>query len=202
MQEHTSEAARKNPLLERLRSGTRELHDRIEGVVPLLRPDLTLTAYTAYLARIAGYYPPIEAALASAPPSFVEHFGIDERKKSHLLHRDLLALGLDEARLAALPVCSDLPDLSSPDRMIGCLYVLEGSTLGSRVLLRTVKNLGVDEGSGAAFLAGYGADTGPMWVRYGEALAAYASRADAALVVRGAEDTFTTLERWIATAEA
>ncbi|AKT42446.1 biliverdin-producing heme oxygenase [Chondromyces crocatus] len=202
MEQNATEAAGKNPLLERLRSATRELHERIELVVPLLRPGLTREAYITYLARLVGYYPPVEEAMASAPPAFQQHFGIPERGKSHLLHRDLLALGLGEEQIAGLPRCTDLPLLSTPDHMVGCLYVLEGSTLGSRVLLRTMRTLGFDEGSGASFLAGYGNETGPMWVRYGEALATYAPRADVAAVIRGAEDTFTTLERWIGSAEA
>lgn len=184
-------------LLDRLRESTSDLHERVERVVPLLRPELDRAIYAGYLARLLGYYLPVEASIAAAPGWSAHGFDVGARRKAHLIERDLRALGAGEARIAAAPRCRALPDLSSLDRAVGGLYVLEGATLGARVLCRAIRALGLDERTGAAFLHGYGAATGAMWSRFGEALAAYAPAADAAAVISGARQTFTTLERWL-----
>jgi heme oxygenase len=58
-----------------------------------------------------------------------------------------------------------LPAFPSPANLaeaLGMLYVLEGSTLGGHVILRTLRNAGVDCAP-LAFLDPYGPDTGRRW---------------------------------------
>lgn len=190
-------------ILQQLARGTSDMHARIERCVPLLDANLHIDTYDAYLEAMLGFYEPFEAVLAG----FGWHrVGLDflRRRKTYLIVRDLRHLGHDDRMIAAIPRCRDLPRPTDLLQALGCLYVLEGATLGGHVLTRRVKqSLGLSPASGCAFLASYGKDVGPMWRAFGSALAR-AMRADNAQemtarsrMVAAARDTFFRLERWL-----
>lgn len=86
--------------------------------------------------------------------------------------------------------------------MLGCLYVIEGATLGGRVITRHLQNqLGTTPDSGGAFFDGYGAETGSRWKAFCTMLSQYADHsADEdrqAAIVAGANRTFETLTHWL-----
>lgn len=184
--------------LDRLKRGTRVEHERIERAVPLLTDELDRATYRRYLEKLLGFYDPLERALAQHP---WHHAGIDfeVRRKTELLLCDLRALGYDEAALAALARCAALPPLPDLPAALGCLYVLEGSTLGGQILSRHVAHrLGLGPAAGGAFLASYGKAVGPMWRALGERLAAFPCDEDTQdRMVESARATFHTLERWL-----
>jgi heme oxygenase len=190
-----------SPLLVRLKAETAHLHARIEEAVPLLRPELDREGYRSYLSRLLGYQRPLEARLARFAGAWAD-FGIDfaERSKAALLVDDLLALGATEARLAALPECRVLPASASLAEAWGCLYVIEGSTLGGQIILRALgPRLQLSPREGARFLAGYAERTGSCWKAFTLALAAFdAQGCDRDAMVRGASETFSTQLAWLA----
>lgn len=163
-------------LLQRLRASTRDLHENIEQVVPVLHPDFTLAEYTQLLRRYYGFYAPLDPV------------------KAEWLHRDLLALGDTEAQIDVLPRCQNLP---APGW--GCRYVLEGATLGGQILARTLESrFGLTPEHGAAFFAGYGAETGSHWKRFGESLALETKPEDEDLIIAAARDRFLKFHAWLA----
>jgi len=188
-------------LLARLKAETSHLHSRIEQVVPLLRPELDRPAYRRYLERLLGYLRPLEATLSAFAASWAAH-GLDfeARRKTQLIERDLLALGGRPDELAALPLCAALPAARSLDEAWGCLYVLEGSTLGGQVILRTLgPRLQLSRSDGLSFLCGYGERTGTTWKAFAAAVGHFeASGCDRPAVVRGACETFSTQMDWLA----
>jgi heme oxygenase len=188
-----------------LKAETAHLHAQIEGVVPLLRPSLDRDGYRAYLARLLGYQGPLEARLAAFGHAWHEHgLHFEGRRKAALLVRDLGALGLTALELGALPECTALPPLCSLDEAWGCLYVLEGSTLGGQFIQRTLgPKLRLSPGDGLAFLGGYGAETGARWNEFTTALDRFdASGCDRGAVLRGACDTFATQMAWLSELDA
>lgn len=188
-------------LLRRLKADTAALHAAIEQVVPLMRPELDLGGYRAYLGRLLGYLEPLEDRLAAFAPRMAP-FGLDfeARRKVGLLRGDLRHLGLDEAAQRALPRCAALPAAGGLEEAWGCLYVLEGSTLGGQIIQRALgPRLGLSPAAGLAFLVGYGAQTGTSW----RAFAAATQRLDEAgcdrgAVLRGAREAFETQMAWLA----
>lgn len=190
------------PILARLKRETAEQHARVEAMLPLLDAGLTRDAYRRVLAAFYGYHRPLEPALWSAPGLAALGLHAAERRKVPLLERDLRALGLDDTALAALPDCARLPDVGTLPHAVGCLYVLEGATLGGRVIERRLaRTLGVDAASsdsGGAFFASYGERVGPMWAAYRAAAARYAEEGgDEDAVVAAAAATFASLARWL-----
>jgi heme oxygenase (biliverdin-IX-beta and delta-forming) len=122
------------------------------------------------------------------------------RARAALIERDLLALGLSRADLAALPLCRDRPELSCVEDLAGSLYVLEGACLGGQVLSPLLhRRLGLAKGSGAAFFAGDEERTLPRWA----AIVAWLdglprTGASTAKIIRAATATFDTFARWAA----
>jgi len=188
-------------LLARLKSETAHLHRRIEQVVPLLRPGFDKLAYRTYLGRLLGFQRPFEERLSASSAGLLA-FGLDfaPRRRAGLLVNDLVSLGQSQAEVDTLPDCAALPAAASLAEVFGCLYVLEGSTLGGQVLLRRLgPTLDLTAEHGLRFLAGSGPLTGPMWKAFGAALGRFeAQGCDAAAVIRGACETFAAQMDWLA----
>jgi heme oxygenase (biliverdin-IX-beta and delta-forming) len=182
-----------------LKSETHVLHEALEAnprIRPILDRTISRPAYGALLERLVGYYRPLETALHRFQYPILDlGLQLHPRRKLPLLISDLAALGA--ARPESLPDARDLPHLDSADRAFGCLYVLEGATLGGRHLehyLRDVLHLTPD--SGAAFYHGYGDATQAMWTDFLRALERF-DPGDPGEVVEGARQTFDTLDRWL-----
>ena len=84
--------------------------------------------------------------------------------------------------------------------MCGLTYVLEGATLGGRVISRHIERvLGLDAAHGARFFHGYGEQTGAMWKAFRAALSAFADQpTQEDQVVASAIATFAALRVWCA----
>ena len=184
------------PLLERLRSETRPHHDAIEATLDLTSEALDRDAYRRTLERFHGFYRPIEAGLWAVGGWVERGLDITERRKTPLLEADLRALGVADPE--DLPVCTDLPPHATVAAAFGCLYVLEGATLGGQFISRSVqKAIGITLDTGGRFFHGYGDRTGPMWQAFRAALVAFAvTPGDQDEVVSAAKDTFSKLHRW------
>ena len=178
-------------LLARLKRETSHLHRRIEGGLDLFRNDFTLADYRRLLGRFYGYYLPWETRASAIAPHLLR-----DRAKCARLEGDLVFLGLSASGLAALPRCHRLPPLDTPERVLGSMYVLEGATLGGRVIERRMRSLFHFHEGGCAFFAGYGECTAVMWKQFGAILE---SRPEAVHndVVASAVATFETLGEWL-----
>lgn len=187
----------------RLRTATWTAHQSLEKQVDVRHRFSSLAEYQGHLVRMWGFCAGLESHLADEQfadvlPDYAA------RRKLPLLKRDLTALGLSSDTVDTLPICRKLPDCSDTAAALGCVYVLEGSTLGGQTLLPVVESrLGLHAGHGAAFLASYGAEVGPMWKRFGQALEQWCvtpERRERAEF--GAETTFSRLSDWLAEARS
>lgn len=183
-------------ILVRLRAETRAEHAAIEAALDLTSPTLRQDVYRQRIEQLYGYYVPVEARLGALFGSEVISLDLAARRKTALLRADLVALGCLAPE--ALPLCTALPPLDDLAAGLGCLYVLEGSTLGGQVISRHLRQtLGITPETGGRFFQGYGARTGPMWLAFRSALASSSAVAQApAGVIDGALATFRTLRAW------
>jgi heme oxygenase len=181
-----------------LRSGTRELHVRLESRLTPQSIVESRDRYALVLSRMFGLYELLEPRLERQLELAWPELDLAGRRKLPLLIGDLRELGLEASAIAALPRCAATPDPASPDEALGCLYVLEGATLGGKIILRSAAGLGIDGGSGGAFFGAYGDQVGRRWREFGAALAdATAAGADPAAMVASARATFQALEDWL-----
>jgi heme oxygenase len=194
-QRHRDVEASRAGTMAALRAATWPAHQRLEGVVDVKQRFSSLEGYREHLGKLWGFCAALERQLQ---PGF---FGdalpdYESRRKLPLLARDLTALGADPL---ALPVCSGMPACTDPTIAFGCLYVLEGSTLGARVLLPIVtRELDLDAAHGAVYLESYGAGTAERWAVFGAALDAWCDTpARRAAATRAAIDSFGVLQDWL-----
>jgi heme oxygenase len=136
-----SQATASRPI-ERIREETRDEHERTERAVERRFFASGLTdrdGYVELLAAFLAVYRPLEERLAPAADRHLPSFRV--RRRTRRLESDLLSLGLSEAQIDALPTVPPdcLPDLRDASAVLGCLYVVEGSQLGHRVLWKRVR---------------------------------------------------------------
>lgn len=183
-------------ILQRLKSETLAWHQQVEQRVDVTHRVQSVDAYRELLVAFYGFYAPLEAELAKVD---WKPLGIDwtERRKVHLLERDLSLVGVDAAEIAR---CDQLPALADETHALGCLYVLEGATLGGQYIERQLaQQLQMKPESGAAFFHSYGERRGEMWNLFREALVRYATTAEREdQLVRSASETFQKLDAWLA----
>jgi heme oxygenase (biliverdin-IX-beta and delta-forming) len=186
-------------ILLRLKQATRSRHAALESRSILLDPSLSRAAYRNCLRRFFGYYAPLELSLLGAnrwPDAGLAH---PAWQKAPLLAQDLLTLGDTPDQLSQAPQCQTLPDLSTTARVCGCLYVIEGATLGGQIVTRHLADsLAITAQCGGAFFRGYGEHTGSRWKAFGTQLTAFAFRSGCDdEIVASANETFETLDRWL-----
>jgi heme oxygenase (biliverdin-IX-beta and delta-forming) len=186
---------------QRLKRETAAAHQHLEAQLGLLDPSLDVHRYLRVLETFYGFYVPVEIDVTRLAAAEVP-LGFPLRARAELIERDLLALGRSPAELAALPLCSDRPELSCFEDLVGCLYVLEGACLGGQVLTPLLhRRLGLAKDSGAAFFAGDEEWTLPRWtvvVAWLDGLPR--TGASTAQIIRTAKATFDAFARWAAVA--
>ncbi|WP_143061910.1 biliverdin-producing heme oxygenase [Faunimonas pinastri] len=118
-----------------------------------------------------------------------------ERRKTPYLDADIRTLG---GVVAASAPYSPFT-VRSEGEALGLLYVLEGSTLGGRVIFREMTRRGVSS-EGLSFFDAYGSDTGLMWRECLAVLEREAHRGGADMqdeIVQGAVSGFRQVELWL-----
>lgn len=194
-------------ILSRLRLETRDEHDSVEKVLDLMSPSLTLDGYRQRLTQFYGFYAPLEEILkdiSKHQSQKADETGMSRYtreamtmrlNKTALLRRDLCYLG---AEIENLPFCSSLPSTETQAEVLGCVYVMEGATLGGRLITQHVHTtLGITPTTGGSFFDGYGHETGVMWQAMRQILVKSASDTDTEdTLVASAIATFAGLRRW------
>jgi heme oxygenase (biliverdin-IX-beta and delta-forming) len=185
-------------VLGRLRSETQTEHTAIEETLDLMRAQLSIDDYRRILERFLGFYKPVELQFTRVSvPADVQAL-LTLHHRAPLLRSDLVALGVrspDE-----LPLCDDLPPLTTASECLGCLYVMEGATLGGQVLSRHLeRTLGITAESGARFFSGDGPRTGEVWKAFRTAFTGFDTPETQDDVVASAIASFRALRNWCIT---
>lgn len=188
--------ARKTDLPARLRLATRDQHVALEARVDPERRLRTLDGYLGWLGILLGFHRPLESVLGEIDWSD-SGLDFDQRRRAGLLSADLADLGMDAS---ALPDCPDLPEVGGPARAFGCLYVLEGSTLGGQVVVRQYGELfGGLGGRAMRYYTSYGSNIGRQWRAFQQALAGICTDPESeAACITAAQETFDALDAWVA----
>jgi len=108
-------------------------------------------AYGRYLSSLLAFREPVEVALAAtALPAFLRDWR--PRPIAADIRADMADLAL-RAPAPTVPSRDLLDALRNPSRLLGTLYVLEGASLGARLLCRRAAALGLSGRFGARHLA-------------------------------------------------
>ncbi|HVJ55393.1 MAG TPA: biliverdin-producing heme oxygenase [Aliidongia sp.] len=147
----------------RLRHATSDLHRSVDQAFDVEGLESSSLEYCRRLVKLHQIYTLVENALDAVDWADA---GLDlahRIMRVRWIEEDLAKLGCTPAAALAFPALC----LSSLGEGLGCLYVIEGSTLGGRVIYKRVKaRLGFDADHGARYFFGYGADTAEMWASF------------------------------------
>lgn len=177
-----------------LKKGTFHAHTESEKILaPKLASIKSYQDYASILKMFYGYFHPVEAIIKSYISKDVLS-DIDERRNSLFILQDLNAINHSTN---ALPVCKQLPKIKSSLEALGTMYVLEGSTLGGRMISKMLmKNTTVVfNESNLNFFNGYKENTGVKWTYFLSVIDQHEEEAE--VIVAAANETFNCLTQWM-----
>jgi heme oxygenase len=193
-----------NPLTE-LRQVTANIHESLHhhpDFARLMRGILSLTEYLALLARLYGFYFPLENLLRMTAPA-ISPVCINAREKAHLLHADLVSLGLSRSVISTVPMRTSFPPIRSQENVVGCLYVIEGAGRDGNVMARKLDYLlGPEIAAGRSFLIGRTAPDPFPWEAFCELLETCAEWGNFDEIIGSARGTFSAFSLWLNTGGA
>jgi len=189
-------------ILQQLREKTAEHHKNLENCNLLKhfsQGSITLPIYEKILCKFYGYFSPIESQFQQIPllPYYLSDYS--SRRKTHALQRDLSFLNSPDLQGKSLQICQNIPTVTNLNKAFGCLYVMEGSTLGAKVISKTIQEkLGISENNGGSYFHGYGPATGEYWRRFCAVLEHYAeTEGNEEEIVESANQVFIKLKVWL-----
>jgi heme oxygenase len=188
-------------ILQEIKLQTNDNHTSLENsqfLRPISQKSLTLDNYILILQKFYGFFYPLEQQIAHFP--LEQHLpDVATRRKAGMLKDDLIQLTGPEH---ALPLCPHMPATTTLAEAFGCLYVMEGSTLGGKMIYKMVKDtLGLDQHHGVSFFYGYGPETGSKWKAFQQALLSLSAQDSSqdARIIESANNTFAKFKQWLDT---
>jgi heme oxygenase len=185
------------PLAARLRAETSDVHQQLEDSLDLLGGTLDRCRLITLLERFYGFHALLEPGLERHIDSTL----LSGRPKLHLIEKDLVALGVTHDTIERLPLCDTAAELAADAcSAMGALYVMEGSTLGGKIITRALRQTQAWPAAGLHYFDPYASRMGIMWNEYRAHLATMSSPGGDTRIIAGARSTFTTLLEWLAPA--
>jgi heme oxygenase (biliverdin-IX-beta and delta-forming) len=154
---------------------TRARHAAVDSVwLEVMSPRLTVTQYTALLARAYGFEAPLEAAFAYTR-NLATMTNLRERARAGVLAQDLLALGLSPQQVTELPQCWMIEPFRSVSEALGWMYAAERSTLLFAQLHGALRTHLPEVAGACAYLGCYDGVASQRWAALGRVLDAVAA---------------------------
>jgi heme oxygenase len=155
----------------------------------------TAEDYIRMLSWMYSFYAPLEAMIQKyLTPVLLPD--IHRRSRAGYLLRDIRDSRDLEIPRPGSGICRELPPIGSADQAIGALYVLEGSTLGGRIIAGILQSrLGANIPT--SYFNGYGEENAGMWQTYKDFLDQPRTREQQNMILETAKATFITFKNWI-----
>ena len=182
-----------------LRSSTELAHQEVERIMALPGSIETMADYRRWLVRFFGIYQPLEYLLRGFAGWTATDIRPHQMGHTEALLKDLKVLKFDPDHIE-LASQNALPVIETFGQAFGALYVLEGSKLGGRHILRDLSNrLGREIEGRDAFLTGNGAYTAIRWASFKASLNHFSALRPAEFpeIIAGAKMTFAAIGDWM-----
>lgn len=189
-------------ILEKIKEQTKESHLSLEKnkqLSLLTDKNLEVPQYVDILKKFYGFFAPLESKINQFPSLHNFIPDLNDRRKSTSLLTDIACFSKTDNKAPQTAEGKELPSISTVAEAFGCLYVMEGSTLGGRFIYKNLQNtLGLNFEHGASFFYGYGADTGVKWKTFQSGLSTYMIQnpEQSTSAINAAVNTFEKLEHW------
>ena len=152
--------------------------------------------YVALLQMFYSYFGGLEQQINA----FVDEHNLpdyNQRRKTGAIVADIKALA---GSVPALANDNELPQIDSLPKAFGALYVIEGSTLGGKIIAGMMRQHFTFNGNeGLSFFSGYGDSTDDRWASFKTELNVVASTSENQQeITDAANQTFEKFGEWIA----
>ena len=148
-----------------LREGSVSFHRRLDALPQMMRllsPQLSIDQYLACLRGLQQAHVPLEQAVEAYLASHSQPFDFAPRRKAALIGRDIAFYSPNEDPSPRSYPAS--PPINDPASLVGALYVIEGATLGGRMIAaRLAKSIHARPAAGADFFNVYGDQVDLRW---------------------------------------
>lgn len=179
-----------------LKQATRINHQQLEkAVVQKIKKIETRKDYIELLQHFHGYFGALEEKIDRLVVDGLDEHQFQRRKATRLAN-DIETLGGTVKEKASE---DDLPSIENYYQALGALYVIEGSTLGGRVIVNLVKKQLKDPtDKGFSFFNGYGDETENRWAAFKNLLDEALNNKDGKKqLLEAADATFEKFKAWI-----
>ena len=183
-------------LSEKLKQGTKQNHQQLEKlVVAHLRPISSPEEYIKVLQMFSGYF----GALEDKIKKYISNSQLPDyagRRKTESIANDIKIMG---GTVPAKAKENELPEIKNYLQAFGALYVIEGSTLGGKIISQMVaKQLNLTDSNALSFFSGYGNETDRMWASFKEVLDSnFQNPEEEKIITDTANETFLKFKQWI-----
>lgn len=144
-----------------IKTQTADSHKNLEQLpisMSIISPDMKIEEYTNYLSLMHDVHNDTEKFVFPLLSGLIDD--LEQRKKKQLIENDLLFLNYKKTNSAQV---FQTTEMTIPFAL-GVLYVMEGSTLGGRFILKNVSKFEELSGEkGTSYFNGYGDKTGSYW---------------------------------------
>lgn len=181
-------------LSDKLKEETKTNHQILEkALVGKLKAIRSVEEYADLLKLFYGYFGGLEIKINQSINKTLLPDN-KERRKTQAIADDIIALG------GNIPTKADgnnLPRITNHLEALGALYVIEGSTLGGKIISKMMQQqLGLVD-KGLSFFTSYGDNTMAMWDTFKGALDSQAENPEQeAVVIAAANQTFLKFGEW------
>jgi heme oxygenase (biliverdin-IX-beta and delta-forming) len=177
-----------------IRQSTADLHFQLEQTEltkKLMSETVTVENYTQYLSFMLAVVDFTEKNIFPIIGSVISD--ADERRKADLIRNDLQQLPAAAAEIPAFDLSNQ--NLSLPFAL-GVMYVVEGSSLGGRFILKHISSkLDIGPANGGSYMNGYAESTGVKWKLFLQQLERWLAEheQDAQQVIEAARHAFSAI---------
>ncbi|MFD2940041.1 biliverdin-producing heme oxygenase [Flavobacterium notoginsengisoli] len=191
MSTHTNSAIASD-FLHNLKTQTADSHKKLEDLSvskSIMSPEMKLEDYTFYLSLMHDVHNDTEEIVFPFFSNLIED--LEQRRKKHLIEDDLLFLNYTKKDSAKVFHAAEM----SVPFALGVLYVVEGSTLGGRFILKNVSKCPELSGEkGVSYFNGYGEKTGSFWKAFLNFLSEYEQKHECGdEIIKGAVFAFDSI---------
>ncbi|RZJ51561.1 MAG: hypothetical protein EOO19_00235 [Chryseobacterium sp.] len=175
-----------------LKTQTADSHKKLERLpvsASILSPDMKIEDYIHYLSLMHDVHESTENVIFPLLIDTIDD--LEQRKKKQLIEQDLKFLDYNKTISTNVFQVTD----SSIAFALGILYVIEGSTLGGRFILKNVStNPKLSGDHGISYFNGYGDKTGSYWKNFLNMLSEYEQNHNCAdEIIEGAVYAFDSI---------
>ncbi|OXA89529.1 biliverdin-producing heme oxygenase [Flavobacterium hercynium] len=159
------------PFLSNLKTKTASSHQKLESLpvsASILSPNMKMNDYAHYLSLMHDVHTNLEEEIFPLLTDIIDD--LKAREKKELLEADLSYLNYTKTNSNRV----FNKEKVSTAFALGIFYVVEGSTLGGRFILKNLETIpGLTEEKGVSYFNGYGNKTGSYWKSFLNLLSTY-----------------------------